>query len=135
VHLARGRGDQHVVALGQVAPARERLPERGEAERDRTADRLRIGAGEQGELRRDALPTHPLGRPAHRLQLQRARPPLDVLAVRIDLGRAAEGRRPDRHRDPLRDLRQRGVDLLRGQVCVGRGEVEVEPRLLRLSRG
>ena len=38
VHLARRGGDQHVVALGQVAAAGERLPERGEAERDRAAD-------------------------------------------------------------------------------------------------
>jgi len=42
VQLAGGGGDRDVVGIGQVATARKRLPERGERERDRPADRLRV---------------------------------------------------------------------------------------------
>ena len=66
VHLARGGGDQHVVALAEVAPARERLPERGQRERHAAADLLRVGRGQQRPLRVGRERVGPADRPAAR---------------------------------------------------------------------
>ena len=75
VHLARGGGDQHVVALAQVAPGGERLPERGERERDAAADLLRVGRGEQRPLRVGRERRRASGPPAARARGARARRP------------------------------------------------------------
>ena len=90
VHLARRGGDQHVVAHGQVTPGGERLPQRGERERDAAPDPLRVRRRQQRPgliLRRERLGPAQLHQPEH---LGAA---LDVLLVGGDLLGAAERRR------------------------------------------
>ena len=132
VHLARGGGEQHGVALSQVASARERLPERGQAERDRAANLLRVRRHEHRELTvgRERL------RPAQRLHVLRPRGAHHVLLVRKNLLRAAErARLVEAHRHPFRHLAEHVVDALGGQVRHGRSRPSSVPSPSTSSEG
>ena len=139
VHLARGGGDQHVVALGR-GRARRRTP--AGTRPARTPPR---GRSASRRWRRAApTPCRPGTGPASAPPAARgaARAPLDLRAEDLLLLGAAEradaagrqARQP--HGDPLRDLGQHVHHPLGGEVGLRRGEVVVEARLRQgLSRG
>ena len=115
MELARGGRDQHSVELAEVAPGRERLPQRGQAEGDRAAGVLGEDRGEQRGLG--------IGRRAGRRPAQ-GQPalggePLDRLPFFGMAGRGPGRRRLRTARDP----RERGEelgDLLFALVSVAR---------------
>ena len=86
VHLAGGRGDQHVVRVVERAPAGERLAEGGLRERHGAADRLGVGGDAH---RQRAVERERLG-PAQRLQ-----PELRARAARPPRGRCPPRSRSD----------------------------------------
>ena len=123
VHLRRGGGDQHGLALPEIAPRGECLAEGGERVGDHAADLLRVGRDEHrplgvgGELRRPAHGHQPVGGGAA----------LDVGAEdRLLLGAAKAARAADPHGHELRHAAEHVDDALGREIRVGRADVVVE---------
>ena len=135
VHLAGGGGEHHGVGVAEVAARRVGLAERGERERHGAADLLREGGDQHRPL---GVGRERVG-PAQRLDPGEHGAALDVLAVGVDLGGAAE--RPELaraqagepHRLPLRHGAEHAGAALGRQVGLGRGQVVVEDRLLGVA--
>ncbi len=129
MHLAGGRGDQHVVGHIEVASPGERLAESRLREGDDAADRLRVS---RGPHREGAVEGEGVG-PAQRLQPELCRTPLDLEAKDLLVIAAAKrleglrgGQLPREHRLPLGGDGHRLQHTLRRQIGERRGEVEIE---------
>jgi hypothetical protein len=132
VELARGRGDQNVVDVGEIPAAGEGLAERGERERDGAAD----GLSERGDPHGVERVVGPTLGPPDRHEPVVVRTPLNLEDALFALvrrrPRPTTGLLPNATEQdglPNRNLRKHPLKPLSREIRIRRPKIEVKNRL------